>query len=305
MNKKTKIISIILIVLIVLFVSGIVIRKNVLANIPNTNWTITQFGDNEGSQMMCFTIEGNNNGLVIVDGGYENNDDQYNFLMSKIKENNNTVDAWIITHFDSDHGGEFVRILSSSKINVKNIYVADTPDDMELLKENAPFEDDWGIYEKYLTMDLPQKIKVHSGDNYEFIGLKMKVLSSYDDWIDEQTNNLLNNGSIVFKLYGNEESMLFCGDIQNPEISNYLIENYKEELKSDYFQVPHHGNNTLGEEFYKLVSPKVSFFAAPDWLMENRDNVSWYTVEQNRAVLEELGSKILWHNTSPNEVILK
>lgn len=255
-----------------------------------------------GGQMMCFTIEGNKEGLVIIDGGYENNDDQHNFLMSKIKNHKNTVDAWIITHFDSDHGGEFVRIANSEEDNVKikKVFVSDTPTDMNLLKENAPYETEWNIYEKYLQMNLPQKVKVHPKDKFNFIGLKMKVLSSYEPWIDEKTDNLLNNGSIVFKLYGNKESLLFCGDIQAKIISEYLLDNYKNDLKSDYLQVPHHGNNYMGEEFYKTVSPKVAFFCAPDWLMENRNNVSWFTVKENRKSLEDLGAKIYWHNTSPN-----
>ena len=116
---------------------------------------------------------------------------------------------------------------------------------------------------------------------------------------------MLNNGSIVFKLYGNEESLLFCGDIQASVIGEYLIENYKGKLKSDYLQVGHHGNNSLGDNFYKIVSPKVAFFAAPDWLMNNTGNVSWYTVKQIRQWLEDLGSEVLWHNTSPNEVVFK
>jgi glyoxylase-like metal-dependent hydrolase (beta-lactamase superfamily II) len=119
MKKKVKIIIIILIILLVIAVSAIGIRKIALTVTLNTDWTITQYGDNEGSQMMSFTIEGNKNGLVIVDGGYEDNDDQYNFLMNKIKENNNTVDAWIITHFDADHGGELLRIVKDSDISVK------------------------------------------------------------------------------------------------------------------------------------------------------------------------------------------
>ena len=83
------------------------------------------------------------------------------------------------------------------------------------------------------------------------------------------------------------------------------MNNYKEDLKTDYFQVPHNGNNSFGEEFYKLVKPTISFFSAPDWLMNNDGNVSWFTVETNRKILEDLGSQILWHNTSPNEIILK
>lgn len=272
----------------------------------NSQWTLTQFGTNEGSQMMSFTIEGNKNGLVIVDGGYRNEEEQNQFLMDKITKHNNIVDAWIVTHFDADHGGGFVKIAQEEKeVTIKNVYVPDAPTDMELLKENAPYEDDWTIYEEFLQMDVPQKVKVHPGDEFEFINLKMRVLCSYEDWINQKSSNLLNNGSMVFKIYGNKESILFCGDIQSKIVGDYLIRNYAKELKSEYLQVAHHGNNALGDRFYQVVSPKIAFFCAPDWLMENRGNVSWYTVGKNREVLEKLGAEILWHNTSPNIVMFQ
>ena len=310
MKKVWKILGIICFLLIVIFLfSG---RGKTLPKekeepiIKNESWTLTQFGSNEGSQMMCFTIEGNEKGLVIIDGGYRDVEEQHQFLIDKIAEHNNVVDAWIITHFDADHGGEFVRIANEENdVQIKKVYVADTPTDMELLKKNAPYEDDWSVYEDYLAMDLPQKVKVHPGNQYQLIDLKMKVLCSYEDWIDEKTDNLLNNGAIVFKLYGNEESLLFCGDVQSEVIGEYLMENCKNDLKSDYLQVGHHGNNNLGDEFYREVSPKIAFFAAPDWLMENVARVPWYTVEENRAVLEETGAEILWHNTSPNQILFQ
>lgn len=308
MKKILKIFGVILILvfsalLIVVLKEKLFIKQK---DVVNSSWTLTQFGSNEGGQMMSFTVEGDKEGLVIIDGGYKDNDEQYSFLMDKISKHNNVVDSWIITHFDSDHGGEFVRIANEEKdVRIKKVYVADTPTDMELLKENAPFEDEWEIYESYLKMDLPQKVKVHPKDKFSFIGLRMEVLCSYEDWIDEKTNNLLNNGAIVFKLYGNKESALFCGDVQESIIGEYLITNYKDKLKSDYLQVAHHGNNKLGDEFYKLVSPKIAFFPAPDWLMNNEGNVSWFTVGNNKELLESLGAKCLWHNTSPNIVNFK
>lgn len=314
MKKIYKVIIILIVALLVcsmlFFVSKKVTYKNIQSEklekiVKNTEWKLTQFGDNVEGQMMCFTIEGDKNGLVIIDGGYKDNEEQYNFLMDKIRQHGNVIDSWIVTHFDGDHGGEFVRIIKNENISIENIYVADTPTDMKLLQENAPYEDDWSVYEEYLTMDLPQKIKVYPGDKFNVIDLKMEVLCSYEDWIDEETNNLLNNGSIVFKLYGNEESILFCGDIQSGLIGEYLIDNYQDKLKSDYLQVAHHGNNYLGEEFYKLVSPKIAFIPAPDWLVNNVENVSWYTVQDNKEILEKLGAKVLWHNTSPNEIVFK
>ncbi|MBR2289493.1 MAG: MBL fold metallo-hydrolase [Clostridia bacterium] len=307
MKKRYEIEIVALIVIVML---GVVISLKLSPNKENnfhgnTEWSLTQFGDNVGGQMMCFTIEGNKEGLVIIDGGYTNNEEQYEFLMGKIAEHHNIVDAWIITHFDSDHGGQFVRIAKDENLQIKTVYVADTPENMDLLRENAPYETEWETYEEYLTMDLPQKVKVHPGDQFSFIDLKMEVLCSYEDWIDEKTDNLLNNGSIVFKLYGHKESMLFCGDVQNKVIGEYLLENYKKKLKSDYLQVAHHGNNNLGDEFYQAVSPKVAFYAAPDWLIYNERNVDWFTVGHIREFLEGLGTKSLWHNTSPNVLILK
>lgn len=256
---------------------------------------------------MCFTIEGNSNGLIIIDGGYSNNDEQIKTLREKNAEHGNVVDAWIITHFDSDHAGVFVKLKSDdNNIKINKVFVPNVPVDMDLLKENAPFENEWQTYEEYLKLNVSNLIQVHPGDKYEnLIGLNMKVLSSYEDWIDEKMDNLFNNGSIVFKLEGKEESALFCGDVESEIIGEYLIDNYKEELKAEYLQIAHHGNNNLSDEFYRLVNPKIVFFCAPDWLINNDNGIAWFTVQEHKDFLEKMGCKILWYNTSPNKVEMK
>ena len=47
----------------------------------NTSWVVTQYGEDEDVQLMCFTIEGNKNGLVIIDGGYESDEETLKILM--------------------------------------------------------------------------------------------------------------------------------------------------------------------------------------------------------------------------------
>ena len=276
--------------------------------IPNTEWKITQYGDEE-NQMMCYIIEGNNNGLAIVDGGYYHNDSQAEYVRNKIISHGGKVDAWIVTHFDSDHAGVFETIEETNPdFKIENLFVQDVPYDMEMLKENAPWEDEWDCFERFQNNNYTniEKInKVHSGDEFEFMELRMKVLSSYDEWIDKEMNNLLNNGAILFKLYGKEESMLFCADVQDKKIEKYITENYKEDLPSDYIQVGHHGNNSFSKEFYKLVNPKKAFFSAPTWLMDNISNIDWFTVGTIRKWLEDDGVEIYWHNTAPNEFTLK
>lgn len=118
-------------------------------------------------------------------------------------------------------------------------------------------------------------------------------------------SNLLNNGSLVFKLYGNEESMLFCADTQSNLISEYLLENYKDKLKSDYLQVGHHGNNGFSDEFYETVNPKVAFFSAPTVIMENINNISWYSTEYLSNLLENMGATIYSFKDSPAQIVMK
>ena len=64
MINEKKILLIICIIMILLIIASIYFINN-----KNTEWKITQYGDNEGAQMMCYTIEGNKNGLIIIDGG--------------------------------------------------------------------------------------------------------------------------------------------------------------------------------------------------------------------------------------------
>ena len=93
--------------------------------------------------------------------------------------------------------------------------------------------------------------------------------------------------------------MLFCADAQDRQVCNYLMENYKNKLKSDYLQVPHHGNNDFVDEFYKIVNPELSFFPAPKWLMYNENSVSWYTADIHKKLLESLGSNLCSFGVSP------
>ena len=274
----------------------------------NESWQIVQYGDDNGNQMMCYTIEGNKHGLVIVDGGYYDDEPQAEYVRKMIKDNGGKVDAWILTHFDSDHAGLFEKIEETNpEFKINELYIQDVPNDIELLKENAPWEKEFDTFEKFNNSNYTNigKInKVHAGDEYDFIGLKMKVLSSYDEWIDEESNNLLNNGSIIFKLYGNNESMIFCGDVQDKKIAEYIMENYGDDIPSDYIQVGHHGNNSFPKEFYELVNPKIAFFPAPTWLMDNISGIEWFTVGTIREWFKEMNTQIYWHKDTPASVIM-
>lgn len=245
-------------------------------------------------------------GLVIVDGGYEDSEEQVNNILSVAKKHDNKIDAWIITHLDSDHAGVICNVIKNhSEIKIKNIYTTNVPS-LEQAKEKAPWEDEWECYEYFTSLNFKNITYLYENDQVnDIIGLKMDVLWAYSDWIYENSSNLLNNGSLVFKLYGKEESMLFCGDTQAKVVEDKILENHENEIDSDYLQVGHHGNNSFSEDFYKKVSPKAAFFAAPEELINNVANVSWYTADKIKGWLENDGVVVYSYRTSPNVVVIK
>ena len=274
----------------------------------NTSWTITEYGTDGDLQSMCFVIEGDISGLVIIDGGYSDDEENLSILEEKIANNGNRVDAWIITRYDSDHAGAYMTLRDRIEdLQVENLYVPEITDIEEYTEKLSWYEDEeWELYKKYINLDDDEKNYLHSGDEIQnIIGLNMKVLSAYSDYIEENSDNALNDGSIVFKLYGNEESILFCGDAQSEFVGEYLLENYYDELKSDYLQVGHHGNNSFSDEFYETVNPKVAFFSAPTVIMENLNNVSWYTTEYLSELLKNMGTTVFTFKDSPASVVLK
>ncbi|MCI8327585.1 MAG: MBL fold metallo-hydrolase [Lachnospiraceae bacterium] len=261
-------------------------------------WEITQYGNPEENQRMFYTITDRKGHLVVIDGGWTENAEE---VRSVITAKGGHVDAWILTHPHQDHIAAFMDIYDKpGRIKIDRIYAVDMPA-VELCRENASW-DEFGTYERFLQMEIPQLDYVHSGDEWKIGNLKFEVLSAYEDQVDQMSNDLLNDGSMMFRVTGESESMLFCADV-GKSMSDYLVKEYGEELKSDYLQMGHHGNGGLKRDFYELVSPKIAFFDAPNWLFY--DEAGHYTTPKNRKIMEKLGSEIKNYESAPNRIILK
>ena len=266
------------------------------------NWKITQYGNSQGAQSQFYTIEKGGK-LVIIDGGW---DYQYEDVMNVIDKYNGKVDSWIITHPHFDHVGAFNYIMQSdelkSKIDIGKIYTVEV--NQKRYKETAQ---EYDIYEDYeifdsVTKDVDNVTYLHDGDELEILGLKMNVLSAWDKDVDSLSDHPCNNGSLMFKLTGNKESILFCADVQS-EMEDFIINrNGKEALRADYVQCGHHGNWGLSMDFYDKVSPSVAFLDAPNWLFETRDDIydGYKTVDH----FNKTGVKVYTFEGAPHSVIL-
>ena len=270
--------------------------KPAYANYDN-EWVITQHGRND-INLSFYTIYNQDKGLIVVDGGWH---EDAAMVREVIDDLGGSVDAWILTHPHQDHIGAFNLMYNELEgISIDRIFTVDMATPEQCL-EVASW-DSVDIYNEFLNLNIQNLTYVYPDDEFEICGLKFEILSAYDENVKNLSRDYLNDGSMMFKVTNNEQSMLFCADV-GISLSDTLVNKYGEELKADYIQMAHHGYGGLSDEFYSLVDPEIAFFDAPDWLMY--DETGKYDNPQNEAFMKSLGSEIYSFNSVPNYVILK
>ncbi len=297
MNRFLKKLQCPLLILFLLFLYGYIAD-----DMSPERYYITQYADVTGNQAMFYTIESTKGGLIVVDGGWSANASQ---VRSVIKKKGKTVDAWILTHPHPDHIGAFNEIYANpGGIVIKDIYTIDL--DYEKYKAKAQEWDEFDVYETFLslTKDAENLHYVHTGDTFSLCGLDVLVLHAYEDWVDEVSTDLANDGSMMFKVTNDTQSMIFCADVGS-RASDRIEELWGDTLSCDYIQMGHHGNGGLSESFYRITTPKVAFFDAPEWLMSPENNDNGWTTPKNLELMTSMGADFYYYATAPNRIELK
>lgn len=304
MKTKTFTICSVLIATIFIIVIGIIIvylreeqSDMTIVEANNNEWLIIQHGRND-INLSFYTIYNASKGLIVVDGGWTGD---ASYVREVINDLGGHVDAWILTHPHQDHIGAFnVLYKELEGITIDKIYTVDMASPEECIQVA-----DWdsvNAYNDFLALKVSDIVYVYAGDKLDICGLEFEIISTYDENVKKLSKDFLNDGSMIFKVTNNLESMLFCADV-GINMSDFLVNKWGDLLEADYLQMAHHGFGGLSDEFYKKVSPKVAFFDAPDWLMY--DETGKYDTPENVAFMESLNAEIYSFNSVPNSIILK
>lgn len=153
---------------------------------------------------------------VIIDTGIESDDTIITYLQ---KQGIRKIDLVIISHGDNDHNGNLEKLITNFKVKcvILSAYDYDT---YEILKKNN--------YHKYIL--------VKRGSTFKINDLYFEVL-----WPMYDTGDV-NNNSIVFKMYYENYSFLFTGDIEE-KAENELIK-LEKNINVNILKIAHHASNT-------------------------------------------------------------
>ena len=218
-------------------------------------------------QMMSFIIETADGKVIVVDGGYA---DDAQHLLDTLKNITGSekphVDAWLLTHAHSDHICALLKLVENGfdRLTIGALYY-NFPS-VQWLRSREPRDEGevagFLAARKYL---LPISEIVTRGDSYRIGEAQIDVLFTYDPAL---TRFGINESSTVFRLTLGGQTVLFLGDL-GIEAGEKLLSLYGDELKSDFVQMAHHGQNGVDKAVYQAVAPKGCLWCAPLWLWEN------------------------------------
>lgn len=206
--------------------------------------------------------------LLVIDGGFES---EAEVLYEKLASLGGHVTGWFFTHPHDDHYGAFCRLMTDhgSEIAVDALYY-NFPADEDII-ENEPYFADGS--RKYLPWirNITEKhgirhVRMKKGDAYALGDTRIHVLREPDVSI---TENFINNSSTVFRMDIDGRRIMFLGDL-GIEGGRQLLETVPAaELKSEFVQMAHHGQNGVDRPVYEAIAPEICLWNTPTWLWDN------------------------------------
>ena len=212
---------------------------------------------------MCYVIALEDGRFVVLDGGsgVSKGSLAHDRLYRCLEENNKRPDgriviaAWFISHAHEDHYGAVESFVAKYRNDV-------TIESMVANPHNPAMSDGtkhWMLstLPVLLMQTRATLIKPHTGQILTFCNAEFEVLFTHENLYPSLVKDL-NNTSTVIRMRQNGHTALFSGDACSA-VCRDMIALYGEDLKSDIFQINHHGHSGGTWEFYDLVTHEETY----------------------------------------------
>ncbi len=237
--------------------------------------SVIQLKDNTNVNGMSYIIQLKDGSYIVYDGSYSG---QARKLTKYMQDNYHgegkpIVRAWVLTHSHNDHYPTFQTVARRMENTVKVEYIIYSPinrENYELNEEESYFGSE-DFFADVAQFEGARLVYAHTGMDFTFCNLKMEVLMTPETLFKggEPKGNF-NNTSVVTRLYDEDYSALFLGDIA-VKGSTYIHEIYGSYLKSDMCQVSHHGVEDVPLSFYEEVQASILYYPCNIWLYDQTE----------------------------------
>ena len=222
-------------------------------------------GDGTAHNGQCYVFRCEDGRFIIIDGGFVNNNSGgniprnnaqrlYDTLVAYTPSNmKTTVACWIFTHEHDDHTGAFNAFVKkyADKIELDQVLFNYPLNDID----DKPWPERDNLRNLVNTYFKDAEIvKPHPGQTFKYANIDMEILYTVELLWPAKLTSTLNNSSIVNRFYIGEQSILTPGDM-GPNANPVCIKYNGSYLKSDFYQVTHHGYSGGSNAFNKLVAP--------------------------------------------------
>ena len=222
------------------------LNKNLLDEVnKNGMYLYEHFMNNSSStQMMGFIITDETH-TIIIDGGTGSDAEN---LLNILSLCGKKIDGWFFTHPHIDHIGAFMKIAKEKLMPLPEIFLNFPPP--EFVKNHTSRNQN--EYKTLVAFNelCPSFTKIKKGDVFNFGNITLEVLRTFNP---EITSDTVNSSSAVFKV-SDKKSLLILGDLSKAsgyELMNMFSQN---QLKCDYTQLSHHGQNGVDFKFYEVLN---------------------------------------------------
>ena len=189
---------------------------------------------------------------ILIDGGGSLNESfdvgKNTVLPYLLSRRITKLDHIIVSHFDQDHIGGLLTVMTEIKV-----------DKVVISKQLETDEN----YEKFINIVKENRIKVVVVEQGDKLNIEKNLYFDilWPNNLKFTSENVLNNNSIVCKMHYKDFSMLFTGDIEE-FAEKQILQEYKNNLNilnSTILKVAHHGSKTSSiQEFIEVVKPEIA-----------------------------------------------
>lgn len=250
-----------------------------------TLWQLPLTSDWVGNSYVLLMDNGK---VVVMDGGLK---EELPYLRGFLAALGNEVEAWYISHPHHDHMGAFNEIiLDPGDIQIKAVYYSELPE-WYYQKYDHYYDSLTNVYYHNLHQSgIPLVNYTEPGAVHKIDQTNFKILYTVDTSV---TINILNNSSMVIKVWDDKKSVLFLGDLAEEGGDQLLKSTFKDDLDCDYVQMAHHGQKGVREEFYRSFDFRACLWPTPLWLYENDRgegfNTDNFKTIEIRELMDSLG----------------